>query len=64
MKRPDCLSCGKLGTLRAERIIQAKGAVTNYYCSACEHEWDERDDHTVASVPRKRERPDTPHTRL
>jgi hypothetical protein len=57
VKRVDCPNCGQLGTVRGERIIKARAAVTTYYCSACENEWDERDDASVGPVLRKRERP-------
>ena len=57
MARIDCPFCGMLGTLHAERVIQARAALTTYFCDACHTEWDERDDGSAnpAFPPRKRE---------
>jgi formate dehydrogenase maturation protein FdhE len=42
--RRSCPGCGKIGFIRAERVIKGGTGVTELRCSACEHAWTERDD--------------------
>jgi hypothetical protein len=37
--RRECPRCGKLGFVRAERVIKAGQGVTELLCGACEHTW-------------------------
>ncbi len=56
VKRVDCPYCGRLGTLRGERIIKAKAALTTYHCDACNTEWDEREGDSTPQMPRNHKR--------
>jgi transcription elongation factor Elf1 len=41
--RRECPRCGKIGFIRAERVIKAGNGVTELSCGACEHFWTEVD---------------------
>ena len=54
--RLDCRHCGVLGAITAERIFEAKDALTTYFCDACKSEWDETDSGTQVGGTRTRAR--------
>lgn len=54
-----CSHCGAFGRVSAERVIQAGGTLTTYYCDACQCEWDETE--SGAQVGATRTRPPKTH---
>jgi transcription elongation factor Elf1 len=50
--RRTCPHCGKVGYIRAERVIKAGSARTEFFCGACEHTWTELEEPTERSEER------------
>jgi transcription elongation factor Elf1 len=46
--RRSCPRCGKVGVVRAERVIKAGHGVTELACGACEHTWTENDERPIS----------------
>lgn len=53
--RRECPRCGRIGFVRAERVIKAGNGVTELLCGACEHSWTEVDE-AANSKEEERER--------
>ena len=48
--RRQCPRCGKVGFVRAERVIKAGNGLTELLCGACDHFWTEVDERPEVQV--------------
>jgi transposase-like protein len=46
--RRSCPRCGKVGFVRAERVIKGGNGVTEFSCRSCEYAWSESDERPVS----------------
>ena len=54
MQHVACPHCGVYGRVSTERVIQARAALTIFYCDECHCEWDETESGTQMGTTRTR----------